>query len=68
MFKLFKRSLTTAAKLPFAVAWDCVSLGNMGEGSSTSAALQEHKAQKSLDNMGEIAKQLSIIAKIINKN
>lgn len=67
MFNLFKRSLATAIKLPLAIAWDCVSLGNMGEGSSTSAVLQEHEDQKSLDDIKEIAEQLSIIAKIIGK-
>ena len=65
MTNLIKRSLTTAIKLPFSIAWDCISLGNMGEGSSTSRVLAEHQIQKSLDDVGEIAKNLRKIAKLI---
>jgi hypothetical protein len=65
MTNLIKRSLTTALKLPFSIAWDCISLGNMGEGSSTSRVLAEHQAQKSLDNVKEITNQLKTIAKTL---
>lgn len=60
MTNLIKRSLTTALKLPFFVAWDCINLGNMGEGSSTSRVLAEHKKRKQVDEvlelLGEIKK------------
>ncbi len=60
MTNLIKRSLTTAVKLPFSIAWDCISLGNMGEGSSTSRVLAEHKRRKQVDEvlelLGEIKK------------
>ena len=47
--RLVKRSVATALKLPFAVAWDCISLGNMGGVASTSRVLREHKKQKQID-------------------
>lgn len=60
MIKLLKRSLSTAVKLPLAVTWDCISLGNMGEGSSTGKVLAEHKRRKQVDEvlelLGEIKK------------
>lgn len=60
MTNLIKRSLATAVKLPFSIAWDCISLGNMGEGSSTSRVLAEHKKRKQVDEvlelLGEIKK------------
>jgi len=39
MFRLLRRTAETAVKLPFAVAWDFISLGNMGDGSSTGKVL-----------------------------
>jgi hypothetical protein len=65
MTNLIKRSLTTAVKPPFSIAWDCISLGNMGEGSSTSRVLAEHQVQKSLGNVKEITNQLKTIAKTL---
>jgi hypothetical protein len=53
MIALLKRSLVTAVKLPFAMTWDVLSLGNMGEGSSTGKVLREHKAQKEADALIE---------------
>ena len=35
ILKFLERSAITAIKLPFAITWDIVSLGNMGEESST---------------------------------
>jgi hypothetical protein len=58
MTNLIKRSLTTALKLPFSIAWDCVSLGNMGEGSSTSKVLAEHKREKQVDEILELLKRI----------
>jgi len=36
------------------MTWDLVSLGNMGEGTSTEKVLEEHKAKKQLDDISEI--------------
>jgi hypothetical protein len=40
MFRFLKRVTETAVKLPFAMTWDFVSLGNMGEGTSTGKVLE----------------------------
>ena len=53
MFKLLKRCTETAVKLPFAMAWDVISLGNMGDGASTSKVLREHETRKQLDEIEE---------------
>lgn len=67
MIKLLKRSLSTAVKLPLAVTWDCISLGNMGEGSSTGKVLAEHSAQKSLDKTLELAESIKQLADILGR-
>ena len=54
MIKLIKRSVETAIKLPFSLAWDAISLGNMGEGSSTGKVLKEHQVRKEIDDLKEI--------------
>ena len=54
----FERNLKNAIKLPFAMAWDCISLGNMGEGTSTGKVIREHEAEKQIDDVLEIAKKL----------
>lgn len=54
MLKLLKRSTETALKLPFAMAWDVISLGNMGDGTSTERVLREHKAKKQLDDLLDV--------------
>lgn len=51
MLKLLSRTLETAVKLPVAVAWDVVSLGNMGDGSSTAKVIREHQVKKTLDDI-----------------
>ena len=53
MIKLLKRCAETAVKLPFAMAWDVISLGNMGEGASTSKVLREHEDKKRLNEIEE---------------
>ncbi len=58
MTNLIKRSLATAVKLPFSIAWDCISLGNMGEGSSTSRVLAEHKKRKQVDEVLELLEDI----------
>ena len=58
MLDLFKRTAETAVKLPFAVAWDFISLGNMGEGTSTGKALKEHKQRKEIDQLKEAVEYL----------
>jgi hypothetical protein len=55
---LLKRSVATAIKLPAAIAWDCLSLGNMGEGASTSKVLREHQQRKELDEVLDLARRL----------
>jgi hypothetical protein len=56
--ELIKRSAATALKLPFALAWDCLSLGNMGQGATTSKVLRSHKQQKELDDLLELQRRL----------
>ena len=65
MFNLLKRSAETAVKLPFAMAWDLVSLGNMGDGASTTKVLREHEAKKRVDDFEEAIEKISKIAKNI---
>ena len=36
------------------MAWDFVSLGNMGDGTSTGKVLREHEQKKQLDDLAEI--------------
>ena len=55
---LLKRTAATALKLPVAITWDCISLGNMGEGSSTSKVLREHQQRKELDEVLELARRI----------
>ncbi len=52
LLKLIERSTITALKLPFAVAWDVVSLGNMGEESATEKVIDDHKRMKREDERG----------------
>jgi hypothetical protein len=58
IFDLLKRTTSTALKLPVAIAWDIISLGNMGEGASTTKVLDEHRSQKQLDALLELSKRL----------
>ncbi len=58
MFRLLRRTAETVVKLPFAVAWDFISLGNMGDGSSTGKVLREHAAKKQLDDLAEILERV----------
>ena len=53
MINLLKRCAVTAIKLPFSVAWDIASLGNMGEGASTSKVLVEHERRKAVHDLIE---------------
>lgn len=50
MLDIIKRTARTAVRLPFAAAWDIISLGNMGEGASTSKVLREHMEAKEVDD------------------
>ena len=54
MQKLLKRFTETALKLPFAMAWDVISLGNMGDGASTTRVLREHQTKKQLDDLVDV--------------
>ena len=64
MIDLIKRCAVTALKLPVAAAWDIISLGNMGEGASTSQVIQEHQQQAEYD---ECLKVLSDLKKLTRK-
>lgn len=52
ILKLLERSAITAIKLPLALSWDIISLGNMGEESSTGKVLREHERMKREDEKG----------------
>ena len=58
LFRTIRRSANTAVKLPFAMAWDVISLGNMGDGASTSKVLREHKGRKQVDDLIEVVELL----------
>lgn len=63
VLRTIRRSVNTAIKLPLAMAWDVISLGNMGEGaSSTTRVLREHQARKTADDWIEVAEVLREIA------
>ena len=57
VFRIISRSAKTAVRLPFAMAWDVISLGNMGDGASTSRILREHQYRKQVDDMIEVAER-----------
>jgi len=58
LLKMISRCIATAVKLPFAMSWDVLSLGNMGDGSSTAKVLCEHEDRKRLDDLIEIAEKV----------
>ena len=63
LFRTLTRSLETAVKLPIAATWDVLSLGNMGDGASTTKVLREHQAKKQLDDVVEIIETLKRLEK-----
>lgn len=63
MFKLLKRVTETAIKLPFSIAWDAISLGNMGDGSSTAKVLREHNSKKQVDDIVDLIESIRNIDK-----
>jgi hypothetical protein len=63
LLKTLSRSVNTAVKLPFAMTWDLMSLGNMGEGASTTKVLREHQARKHLDDVVEIVEKLKKVSR-----
>jgi hypothetical protein len=67
LFRTIRRSVNTAAKLPFAMAWDVISLGNMGDTASTTKVLREHRYRKELDDATEIVERLGEIVRIARK-
>jgi hypothetical protein len=50
--------LETALKLPFAAAWDVISLGNMGDGLSTEKVLDDYEENQQIEKAAKIAKIL----------
>lgn len=67
LFRTIKRSVNTAARLPFAMAWDVLSLGNMGDGASTTKILREHEQRKQVDDCLELLEDLAIAARTTHK-
>jgi len=65
IFRTIKRSVNTAARLPFAMAWDVVSLGNMGDGASTTKILREHEQRKQVDDLLEVLEAVSEARKAV---
>ena len=63
IFRTIKRSVNTAARLPFAMAWDVVSLGNMGDGASTTKILREHQQRKLVDDLIEVLEAVAEASK-----
>ena len=49
ILKLIERSAITAIKLPIALSWDIISLGNMGDRSSIQKVIREHERMKRED-------------------
>ena len=49
ILKLIERSAITAIKLPIALSWDIISLGNMGDRSSIQEVIREHERMKRED-------------------
>lgn len=64
ILRTISRSVNTGLKLPFAMAWDVISLGNMGDGASTTKVLREHEARKQLDDATEILERLGCVAEV----
>lgn len=58
MIRFLKRNIETAIKLPFALTWDVLSLGNMGDGASTTKVLREHQAKAEFDELIEVIEEL----------
>lgn len=58
LLRTIKRCTNTAVRLPFAMAWDVISLGNMGDGASTAKVLREHEAIKEVDDWLDAADKL----------
>ncbi len=58
MTRLLRRCLITATRLPVAAAWDAISLGNLGEGLSTTRVLYEHRRMVKLDALVDEAEAL----------
>lgn len=63
IFRTLKRSANTAVKLPFAMAWDVISLGNMGDGASTTKVLREHEQRKRVDDVIEVLEAIGEMRK-----
>ena len=63
LLRTIRRTANTAVKLPFAMAWDVISLGNMGDGASTSKVLREHEQRKQMDDVCEVLERLAEIAR-----
>lgn len=63
LFRTLKRCTETAIKLPVAATWDLISLGNMGDGASTTKVLREHQHRKQVDDLLDIVDVIKEIQK-----
>jgi hypothetical protein len=63
MIRFLKRNITTALKLPVAAAWDAVSLGNFGDGSSTMKVVEEHQRQKNKDEVMDLLSDIADLSR-----
>jgi len=63
LLRTLARCAETAIKLPVAAAWDVISLGNMGDGASTTKVLREHEVKKQVDDMLDVIDAIKEIQK-----
>ncbi len=59
MKRFLKRNITSVIKLPFAMGWDIISLGNMGETSSTEKVIKAHKSRAQADEILDMFEELA---------
>ncbi len=58
MKKLLSRTLKTAVRLPFAIAWDVVTLGNLGGDTATGQIVEEHREAKEVDDFQDLLNEI----------
>lgn len=68
LFKTIRRSANTAVKLPFSMAWDVISLGNMGDGASTGRVLREHQQRKEVDDFMDALEVVAELTRMARKD
>jgi hypothetical protein len=63
MKRFLRRCATTALKVPIALAWDAVTLGNYGDGSSTARVVRDHQRQRQADETLDLMEDLCDLAR-----